>query len=269
MNDLVSQATRAQAATFYGKYRGFVTNNADPNKVGRVRARVPSITGQVETAWALPCFPFGGLAQQSFFMVPEVGAQIWIEFEEGNLSHPVWTGTFLQGVADALTEVDTEPTARLVKTPSGHMLYFQDKSGEERVTLHHSAGAELLLDEKGSLAITDKNGATLTIDANAGEITMSDTNGNTLVMSSSGTKVTDSNGNSIDMAGSGITVRGQQIVVDGQQVLLGGQGGEPLIKGQSFLSLFMTHIHPTGVGPSGPPIPQGEMTSLSTKVMSA
>ena len=60
--------------------------------------------------------------------------------------------------------------------------------------------------------------------------------------------------------------KGQKIVVQGSQVMLGGEGGEPVIKGQSFLSLFMTHIHPTGAGPSGPPVPQGEMSTLSMKV---
>jgi len=66
-----------------------------------------------------------------------------------------------------------------------------------------------------------------------------------------------------------INVKGQQIVVEGSQVMLGGQGGEPVIKGTSFLSLFATHMHPTAMGPSGPPIPQGEMSSLSSKVLTS
>lgn len=270
MNDLSVQTAQAQAATYYGKYRGFVTDNKDPEKRGRVRTRVPSVLGGAETGWALPCLPFGGLADQGFFMIPELGAQLWVEFEEGNLSHPIWCGTFFQTTSDVPKEVIADaPTARLIKTPTGHLLHFEDKEGKEQITLHHMAGAELLMDEKGSLAITDKGGATVTIDADASEITISDTNGNSLLMSSSGTKVTDSNGNVVEMTANGVKVKGQQIVVEGTQVMLGGAGGEPVIKGQSFLSLFMTHVHPTGVGPSGPPIPQGEMSSLSTKVMTA
>ena len=75
------------------------------------------------------------------------------------------------------------------------------------------------------------------------------------------------NGNKIEMAAASINVKGQMIVVEGTQVMLGGQGGEPVIKGTSFLPLFATHIHPTAFGPTGPPIPQGEMSSLSTKVL--
>ena len=56
------------------------------------------------------------------------------------------------------------------------------------------------------------------------------------------------------------------ITIEGSMVNIGGSGGEPLIKGQSFLSLFATHIHtvaPVVGGPTSPPIPQGEMSTLS------
>jgi hypothetical protein len=88
-------------------------------------------------------------------------------------------------------------------------------------------------------------------------------------MEASGTTLEDSNGNKIEMAASGVTVTGQQVVVKGTQVMLAGQGGEPIIKGQSFLTLFATHVHPSAMGPTGPPIPQGEMSSLSTKVLTS
>jgi len=98
---------------------------------------------------------------------------------------------------------------------------------------------------------------------------LEDANGNSMTMNSSGTTVEDSNGNTIEMAASGITVKGAKVVVEGQQVMLGGSGGEPIIKGQSFLTLFMTHMHPSAMGPTGPPVPQGEMSSLSMKVMTS
>ena len=255
---------------YFGKYRGFVTDNEDPDRLGRLKLIVPSLFETSELEWALPCMPFGGLPEYGFFMIPEVDAQVWVEFEQGNLAYPIWTGTFWQPKSEVPEEISSDgPTARLIKTPSGHILHMEDKEDEEIIHLKHMIGSELLIDEKGSLALTDQNGATLTIDADAGEIIVADSNGNTMTMSSSGTTVEDSNGNKIEMAASGITVKGQQVVIDGQTVMLGGQGGEPIIKGQSFLSLFMTHMHPTAMGPSGPPIPQGEMSTLSTKVLTS
>jgi uncharacterized protein involved in type VI secretion and phage assembly len=270
MEELLERLARRVQHKYYGKYRGFVVDNADPQKLGRVRLRVPSVLGTTESDWALPCLAFGGLADQGLFTVPEVGAQVWVEFEEGELSQPIWVGTFWQTTDDVPEEAALdEPTTRLFKTPSGHILEFDDKSGEERVYLYHSAGAEMEIDEKGTVALTDAKGAKLTLDADAGEIVVEDANGNTMTMSASGTTVEDGNGNKIEMAAAGVTVKGTKVVVEGNQVMLAGQGGEPIIKGQSFLTLFMTHVHPTAMGPSGPPIPQGEMSTLSMKVLTS
>lgn len=252
----------------YGKFRGVVSDNKDPQKRGRLKLRVPSVLADQETDWALPCLPFGGGDGYGWFAVPDIDAQVWMEFEEGDVHKPLWVGTFWQQ-AEQVPEPAAldEPTTRLLKTPGGHILEFDDKEGEERFYLYHPSEAQLEIDPQGSIALTDAQGATLKMDAEGGEIVIEDANGNTLTLNSSGTTVQDANGNKIEMAAAGITLEGQQIVVKGSQVMLGGQGGEPIIKGQSFLTLFATHVHPTAMGPSGPPIPQGEMSTLSMKVM--
>ncbi|HXH72352.1 MAG TPA: phage baseplate assembly protein V [Mariprofundaceae bacterium] len=254
----------------FGKYRGTVTDNRDKQHRGRLKLLIPSVLGEKETDWVLPCLPHGGSAGHGMFTVPEIHAQVWVEFEEGDIHRPIWVGTFWQQKDDVPKEAaKDEPTTWLLKTKGGHILQFDDKEGEERLYLYHPKKASLEIDKKGVVALTDAKGGKLTLDADAGKIVVQDTNGNTLTMSSSGTVVEDGNGNKVEMSSSGVNVKGQQIVVEGTQVMLGGQGGEPVIKGQSFLTLFMTHVHPTGVGPSGPPVPQGEMSSLSTKVLSA
>jgi len=77
---------------FYGKYRGLVTDNADPAHLGRLRARVPEVLGEdVETGWALPCAPYSG-SGSGLYTVPSSGAGVWIEFEAGDVSRPIWSG---------------------------------------------------------------------------------------------------------------------------------------------------------------------------------
>ncbi|WP_419813181.1 phage baseplate assembly protein V [Bacterioplanoides sp.] len=254
----------------YGKYRAFVVDTADPEKRGRVRLRIPSVLGDAESSWALPCVPFAGGSGYGWFAVPPLDSQLWVEFEEGDINRPIWVGAFWQ-VSDDVPEnaAQDEPTVFLLQTPAGNRLELNDTEGEEALTLFHPSEAQLQIDSNGSCAVTDANGSKLVLDASNNECVIEDSNGNKLVMSSSGTKVEDASGNSIEMASSGITVSGQQIVIEGSQVSLGGQGGEPLIKGTSFLTLFATHIHPTAMGPSGPPIPQGEMSSLSTTVLTS
>ena len=254
----------------YGKYRAFVTDNKDPQKRGRLKLLVPSVLNEEETDWALPCVPFGGLADQGVFMIPEVDAQLWVEFEEGNINCPIWIGTFWPENTNVPKEASQEePTTRLIKTPGGHLVQFDDKPGEEKIVIRHKKKAEIKIDKEGSIELKDAKENSITLDASAKSISVRDANGNTLVMTSTGTVLEDGNGNKIEMGTAGITVEGQQIVVKGSQVFLGGPGGEPIIKGQSFLSLFMSHIHTAtpGGGPTTPPIPQGEMSTLSMKVM--
>ena len=78
---------------YFGKYRAFVVENDDLEKRARVKLRIPSIMGEEVTHWAEACLPFGGLTDQGFFLVPEIGAQVWVEFEAGNVNCPIWTGT--------------------------------------------------------------------------------------------------------------------------------------------------------------------------------
>jgi phage baseplate assembly protein gpV len=254
----------AGADRHYGKYRGSVVDNQDPDGRGRLKLQVPSLLGDETTDWALPCFPFGGVDQAGTYLVPPVGALVWVEFEQGDLSYPVWTGTYwTSGVAAP----SNEPAKRIFRTPFGHSLEFDDTEGAEKISLAHGANASAAFDENGGITLTDKQGSEIHLDANGNQLTVKDANGNTITLSQSGTSIEDSNGNSITCDASGVTISGTQIVLDSSMVMLGGSGGEPALKGQSFLQFFMTHMHPTGVGPSGPPVPQGEASALSTGVM--
>ena len=76
----------------YGKYRGVVADNLDPLMIGRIVAVCPAI-GDGPLTWALPCVPWGG-PQTGMFVVPPVGAGVWIEFEQGDIDYPIWTGCF-------------------------------------------------------------------------------------------------------------------------------------------------------------------------------
>lgn len=256
----------------YGKYRGFVADNQDPEYRGRLKVKVPSVLEDQITDWALPCLPFGGLSKQGLFAIPERDAQVWVEFEEGDIDRPLWTGTFWQRGQDVPRgAARTQPSTRVLQTPSGHVLRFDDEQGEERIHLEHCADADLVIEPDGTIVITDASGNTLRMDVSAKQVTLRHSDGSQLAMNQSGTTVEEASGNRITMDASGISVEGHRVVVKGGQVSLGEMGGEPLIKGQSFLAMFMTHRHtvaPLVGGPTSPPVPQGEMSTLSTKVTS-
>ncbi len=264
----LEQTIRQQQNRYYGKYRAFVVDNADPEKLGRCRLTIPSVLGEEPSDWALPCLPYGGMADIGMVAVPPIDAQVFAEFVEGDISAPVWTGTFYQPDVAPPAEfaANDEPTAKVIKTESGHVLVLEDKAGEEAVTLTSSAGAVVELNPGGSLALTDSNGATVVIDAEAGEIRIEDANGNSLTMAAGGITASDASGNEIATGPSGIDVKGAMITIEGQSVALGGAGGEPLIKGQSFMAIFNAHTHVCALpgSPSGPPLPP--MTPAQTTI---
>lgn len=76
----------------FGKYRGSVVDTDDPQRIGRIRADVPAV-GSAELGWALPCLPGAGPGC-GLFLIPPVGANVWIEFEAGDVSFPIWSGGF-------------------------------------------------------------------------------------------------------------------------------------------------------------------------------
>ncbi|HVS82557.1 MAG TPA: phage baseplate assembly protein V [Pyrinomonadaceae bacterium] len=78
---------------FFGKYRGVVTNNIDPQQMGRISAQVPAVLGPGQTARALPCVPVG-VSKTAGSSLPKVGANVWIEFENGDPDLPIWSGCF-------------------------------------------------------------------------------------------------------------------------------------------------------------------------------
>jgi uncharacterized protein involved in type VI secretion and phage assembly len=77
---------------FFGKYRGTVSDNSDETNRGRLKVSVPSVLGDVE-AWAMPCVPYAGDGV-GFYSLPESGTGVWVEFEAGDPSFPIWTGCF-------------------------------------------------------------------------------------------------------------------------------------------------------------------------------
>jgi hypothetical protein len=83
----------SETQKYYGKYRGTVVNNIDPEQRGRIQAIVPDVSGLTPTTWAMPCMPIAG-KQMGVYVVPQVGSGVWVEFEQGDQDYPIWTGCF-------------------------------------------------------------------------------------------------------------------------------------------------------------------------------
>lgn len=253
---------------YFGKYRGFVVNNEDPEQLGRLKLRVPSVLGdEVVTGWAMPCVPYGGATGQGQLCVPDTEAGVWVEFEEGDPEFPIWVGCFWSkpgGESELPTSTDADgtsadapqdpPTRKILKTAQGHTLQFED--GDEGLRIILADGDEenrIVFSDDGVVITNNRNVVTM----NDTGITIEDANGNAIMQESSGTTIGDGNGNTIILdnasgfpAGPGVQVNGsKRVCLDG------------------LVNWLMSHTH---IGNMGAPCPvnPADMTQLTQALAS-
>ena len=132
-----------QRTRFFGKFRGTVSNNSDPLNKGRLRAIVPSVLQDVDTGWALPALPYAGDGV-GVYTIPAVGASVWIEFEAGDVSLPIWTGCFWGDgeLPKDETGSDSTPPRKIIRSEEGLLISLDDDA--KTITLSDSDGNNLL-----------------------------------------------------------------------------------------------------------------------------
>ncbi len=128
---------------FYGKYRGLVQSNTDPLNLGRIQALVPEVLGETATGWALPCAPYAGTGS-GFFAIPPVGAGVWIEFEAGDVSRPIWSGAWWSTAEVPMNEagVMVRPTTKILRSDFGLLIALDDTA--QTITISDPAGVNLM-----------------------------------------------------------------------------------------------------------------------------
>jgi len=150
---------------FFGKYRGIVSDNLDPLMIGRVRAKVPDVTGDADSGWALPCAPFGGSAT-GFFAVPTKGAGVWVEFEHGDPDYPIWSGCWWGAASEMPPKLLAPPPPSkklMIITEGGHSILVDDTPGIGGITLETSDGGKVAITPLG-VEITNGMGASIKLE---------------------------------------------------------------------------------------------------------
>jgi Type VI secretion system/phage-baseplate injector OB domain len=171
---------------FWGKYRGTVVQNVDPDFRGRIICMVPKVLGQVPSSWCEACAPLSGPTgpPMGVYMVPPVGASVWVEFEDGDPEKPIWTGC--QWAASS----DVPPVAKLgnpldpnivLQSLLGHSITISDLLPPTPATggiiLKSASGAMIVVNDLGIFITTGPGQASITmtkkqIDFNLGALTI-------------------------------------------------------------------------------------------------
>jgi Type VI secretion system/phage-baseplate injector OB domain len=159
----------AGAKRYYGKYRGLVLDNIDPLQIGRILAQVPDLLGETPSTWAMPCVPAAGI-QAGCFIVPPIGSQVWMEFEQGDPDYPIWSGGFWGAVADVPIFATAPPAIPpgqniVLQTTGENMVLISDAAPTPAtggIILKSVSGAMIVVNETG-IYISNGQGATITL----------------------------------------------------------------------------------------------------------
>lgn len=152
---------------YYGKYRGVVTNNVDLEQKGRLLVEVSDVLGLTPSTWAMPAVPVAGI-QSGMYVMPTIGAGVWVEFEHGDPNLPIWSGCWWGSAgevpAPALAGIPASPNM-VMQTPGQTTLILSDVPALG-ITLKTKTGAMIVINDAGIL-ISNGKGATIMLAANA------------------------------------------------------------------------------------------------------
>jgi len=236
----------------YEIHIGEVTNNKDTEeKRGRLMVKFENILNDEEFPdWVEPTFPFAG-KDCGFFFVPPVGAAVECELHKGeggddSIDTPEirWRAA-LYNSADSIPEEfkDHYPNAVGIKTVKGHLFMMDDEDGSEMIKLLNYKKEQFIeLDSDGSIVCKTKNGHILVLDEKNDKVSLRYKDTDVITINSSG-------------------------------IFLGSESAaEHMVLGDlwkammdTILTDLATHIHPTGVGPSGPPATASVYTGEKAK----
>jgi len=157
---------------FYGVAVGKVINNVDTDGArGRVQLSFPWLSDTSDSDWARIATPMAG-DQRGFFFLPDIGEEVLVAFEHGDLSKPVVLGGLWNGVKrPPVVHADGLNRIRMIKTP-GHTITFDDTKGLQKISIVDAGGSELSMQADGSMSIRAKTNLTLKA---AGTITLNAT----------------------------------------------------------------------------------------------
>lgn len=163
---------------FYGKYRGTVLNNIDPEQRGRIVAEVPDVSGVAPGGWAEACVPIAG-PQCGIYVLPQIGAGVWIEFERGDPAFPIWSGCWWPAAADvpALAAGLTVDPPIVLQTPGQAVMLLSDAPGPTGGILLRTANGAMISIGEAGIVIDNGKGASITlcgpaVDINLGGLTV-------------------------------------------------------------------------------------------------
>jgi uncharacterized protein involved in type VI secretion and phage assembly len=174
--ELLNDKEDAHAVTgrVYGVVVGVVTNNQDPEKLGRVKVVYPWLSNSEESHWARIATLMAGKDRGSFYL-PEVDDEVLLAFDHGDVRFPYVLGMLWNGKdTPRYDNGDGKNDKRVITSRSGHEFVFDDNEQQGKVVIHTKKNHVITLDDAAGgekISVVDKTGSnSVVIDSNQNSI---------------------------------------------------------------------------------------------------
>jgi uncharacterized protein involved in type VI secretion and phage assembly len=167
---LSSDEGRSSGSRISGVVVGVVTNNADPEGLGRVKVKFPWLSDAEESFWARVAAPMAG-KNRGFYFLPEIDDEVLVTFEHGDARFPYVLGALWNG-ADKPPEKneDGKNNLRSIRSRSGHVVRLDDTEGKEKIEIVDKSGKNSVILDTGKNTITITSSQDITLSAAQGTI---------------------------------------------------------------------------------------------------
>jgi uncharacterized protein involved in type VI secretion and phage assembly len=161
-----------QSSRALGVAVGLVTNNQDPEGLGRVKVKYPWLGDDDESYWARLVVPMAGNNRGTWFL-PEVDDEVLIAFDQGSLDYPYVLGALWNGKdKPPESNSDGKNNHRTIKSRSGHIIRMDDTDGSEKLEIIDKSGNNKIVIDSSQNSITIESGGDIKLTAK-GKVTLS------------------------------------------------------------------------------------------------
>jgi uncharacterized protein involved in type VI secretion and phage assembly len=165
-----SETSGALAGRISGVVVGVVTNNQDPDGLGRVKVKFPWLSDAEESFWARVATPMAG-KERGFYFLPEVEDEVLVAFEQGDVRFPYVLGALWNGKdKPPETNDDGKNNARSIKSRSGHVIRLSDEDGKEKIEIIDKSGKNKIEFDAAKNTITVTSDKDIILSASKGTI---------------------------------------------------------------------------------------------------
>ncbi len=190
---------------------GIVTNNNDPDKLGRVKVKFPWLSDSDESTWARIAVPMAG-NNRGFYFLPEVDDEVLVVFEHGDMRFPYVLGALWNGKdKPPAKNEDGKNDVRLIKSRSGHTIRLTDKDGEEKIEIVDKSGKNKLVIDTATNTISLSTDKDLKLSAAQGQITLT---AQTIVIEAQSKLEVKSSGTADVQAGGPMNIKGAVVNIN-------------------------------------------------------